>query len=125
MTSSPWSTTARCTTDRMTAFRPGQSPPDVRTPMRIARNNLLDVGRDRTALSGSISATLAAPGGPDAPCVRLLDDPAHLCGAGVRRAARARPTPGCPRVRGHRSADRSGGLLRGGDALVAQCLVPA
>ncbi|GEC05581.1 hypothetical protein SSP24_32360 [Streptomyces spinoverrucosus] len=47
---------------------------------------LLDVSRDRTTLSGSIPATLAAPGGGTEPCVRLLDDPAHLCGRSVRRA---------------------------------------
>ncbi|GKQ35388.1 hypothetical protein ALMP_19320 [Streptomyces sp. A012304] len=55
--------------------------------MRIARNNLLDVGRVRTTLSGSIPATLAAGGGGAEARVRLLDVPAHLCGCTVRRAA--------------------------------------
>ena len=52
MTSSPWSTTARCTTDRMTAFRPGQSPPDVSTPIRMARDTFCSStwAGDRTAL---------------------------------------------------------------------------
>ncbi len=36
MISSPWSTTPRWTTERITAFRPGQSPPLVSTPIRIA-----------------------------------------------------------------------------------------
>ncbi len=36
MISSPWSTTPRCTTERITAFRPGQSPPLVSTPIRIS-----------------------------------------------------------------------------------------
>ncbi|GGR64181.1 hypothetical protein GCM10010220_14440 [Streptomyces parvulus] len=41
---------------------------------------LLNVARVRTALSGSIPATLAASGGGTEPRVRLLDVPAHLCG---------------------------------------------
>src|SRR6476660_4180618 len=43
MISSLWPATARCTTDRMTAFRPGQSPPAVRTPMRMVVCLLLAV----------------------------------------------------------------------------------
>src|SRR4051795_5798695 len=95
MTSSPWSTTARCTTDRMTAFRPGQSPPDVRTPMRIARKNLLNVDRDRTTSSGFDPASVTAGGGGAVRGVRLLDDPAHLCGQAVRRAGYERWYAGC------------------------------
>ena len=37
MTSSPWRSAAVSTTARMTALRPGQSPPPVRIPMRIGR----------------------------------------------------------------------------------------
>src|SRR5690349_25107211 len=44
MTSSPKLVTARCTTDRITAFRPGQSPPAVRTPIRIVLCLLLAAG---------------------------------------------------------------------------------
>src|SRR5881275_1188622 len=44
MTSSSYCATARCTTDRITAFRPGQSPPAVRTPMRIVLCLLVAVG---------------------------------------------------------------------------------
>ncbi|GGW57821.1 hypothetical protein GCM10010350_47800 [Streptomyces galilaeus] len=57
-------------------------------------NNLLHVGRIRTALSGSIPATLAAGGGGAEAHVRLLDVPAHLCGRTVIRAADGTPKIG-------------------------------
>jgi len=58
--------------------------------MRIARNTFSTWAGDRTTLSGSIPASLPAEGRGAAPCVRLLDAPAQLCGQTVRRAGPAR-----------------------------------
>ncbi|GAA2444616.1 hypothetical protein GCM10010433_52480 [Streptomyces pulveraceus] len=57
----------------MTALRPGQSPPEVSTPIRIARETFATWADDRTTSSGWIPATLPAQGGGTEPGVRLLD----------------------------------------------------
>src|SRR4030095_9108843 len=103
MTSSPWSTTARCTTERMTAFRPGQSPPEVSTPMRIARNTFTTWAVSRTTSSGRAPAPVPAPGDGTEPDVRLMDVSFPSAGLSVGQLL-------------------SGGLGGGGDALGAQRL---
>src|ERR1700736_1861157 len=69
--SSPWTWTPLRTTARMTAFRPGQSPPPVRTPMRtsvsVPRTRRLgrigdSTGPESAAAVGQGVATTPRPG---------------------------------------------------------------
>src|SRR5450631_4028006 len=65
----------------MTALRPGQSPPPVRTPIRIVLHSSLTAGRARpAALAGEVgrSGPTTLSGGPCAPGLSLgglWDDP--------------------------------------------------
>src|SRR5690606_14516742 len=77
------------------AVAAGREDTNAHRPQQPSR-----VGADRTALSGSRPATLAPPGGRSVARVRLLDDPAHLCGPAVRRAGPRRSGQGCEQAAG-------------------------
>ena len=129
-TSSPKLSWAPWTTARITAFRPGQSPPPVSSPMRMALATLRAVQPERAA--GGLAVVLvhgpndppppSRPTGEKVPTVAWRSGPSALAPPGARAESMgvSRLPVACPR-RHPAGAQARPGAVRGARRGVVRC----